>query len=126
MTLWRYALVVTTILLASLALVLPLLPSPPASARVATLTGALLAGANTIAAYGLALWSRKRSPTVFLGAVLGGMVGRMAFLLGSVVALVLLLGMPKVPLAISLLGYFVLFLVFELAQLHTSREGQAA
>jgi putative effector of murein hydrolase LrgA (UPF0299 family) len=46
------------------------------------------------------------------------MVGRMALMLGAVVAGVLLLGLPKLPLAASLLSYFVLFLVMELAILH--------
>jgi len=34
------------------------------------------------------------------------------------VAGVLLLGLPKLPLAVSLLSYFVLFLVMELSILH--------
>ena len=40
----------------------------------------------------------------------------------------LLLGLPKVPLALSLLAYFVVFLVFELAVLHrrTSRRAEAS
>jgi len=126
MTLWRYALVVTTLLFGSMALVLPLLPSRPASARVAALTGGLLAGVNTVAAYGLASWSRERSASVFLGAVLGGMVGRMGLLLGAVFFFILGVGMPGLPLAVSLLSYFVLFLVFELAQLHSTRGGSAS
>ena len=55
---------------------------------------------------------------MFLRAVLGGMLARMAALLAAVVAAVLFLGVPKLPLAVSLLSYFVLFLVFELAVLH--------
>ena len=39
-------------------------------------------------------------------------------MLGAVVAAVLYLGLPKEPLAISLLSYFVLFLIFELRVLH--------
>jgi hypothetical protein len=60
-----------------------------------------------------------------MGAVLGGMVGRMAVMLAAVVAGVLVLGLPKVPLAVSLLGYFVVFLVFELTVLQR-RTGSAA
>ena len=36
----------------------------------------------------------------------------------AIAAGVLLLGLPKVPLAVSLLSYFVFFLVMELAILH--------
>jgi hypothetical protein len=87
-------------------------------ARWAALAGGALAAANTLAAYGLVLWSAGRSTNAFMGAVLGGMVGRMGLMLLAVVAGVLLLGLPKVPLAVSLLSYFVFFLVMELAILH--------
>jgi hypothetical protein len=78
----------------------------------------VLAALNTVGAYALVLWSSRRSTNVFLGAVLGGMVGRMALLLAAVVLSVLALGLPKLPLALSLLAYFVVFLVIELAVLH--------
>ena len=42
----------------------------------------------------------------------------MGIMLLAVVAAVLALDLPKAPLAISLLSYFVLFLVMELALLH--------
>jgi len=85
--------------------------------------GAALAAANTLAAYGLVLWAQRRSTNTFMGAVLGGMVGRMGLMLAAVVAGVLVLGLPKVPLAISLLAYFVLFLVFEISVLQKQRPG---
>ena len=86
--------------------------------RWAVALGGALAVANTLAAHGLVLWSSRRSTNAFLGAVLGGMVGRMGLMLAAVVAGVLLLGLPKLPLAVSLLFYFVLFLVMELSILH--------
>jgi len=85
--------------------------------------GAALAAANTLAAYGLVQWAQRRSTNTFMGAVLGGMVGRMGLMLAAVVAGVLVLGLPKVPLAISLLAYFVLFLVFEISVLQKQRPG---
>jgi hypothetical protein len=87
-------------------------------ARWAALLGGVLAAINTLAAYGLVSWSIGRSTNAFMRAVLGGMVGRMGLMLVVVVAAVLALGLPKVPLAISLLSYFVVFLVMELALLH--------
>ncbi len=86
--------------------------------RWAAAFGGALAVANTLAAHALVLWSSRRSTNAFLGAVLGGMVGRMALVLAAVVAGVLLLGLPRLPLAFSLLSYFVLFLVMELTILH--------
>lgn len=123
MTLARYASIVIALVGTSVAVVWPLVArTVDADAGRAAAFGAALAAANTVAAYGLVLWSASRSPNVFLGAVLGGMVGRMAVLLAAVVAAILLLGLPKLPLAISLLSYFVVFLVVELAivQKHTT------
>lgn len=118
MSLGRYALVVLATVGGSLALLWPsLLGSLEPRGRWAAAAGGALAALNTLLAYCLVLWSQRRSTNVFLGAVLGGMVGRMALMLSAVVALVLALGLPKVPLAISLLSYFVLFLVLELAVL---------
>lgn len=91
----------------------------------AVVLGAVVAAANTLAAYGLVRWAEKRSTNAFMGAVLGGMVGRMGLMLGAVVAAVLVQGVPKVPLAVSLLAYFVFFLVFEIAVLQKQRPGAA-
>lgn len=124
MTLARYTALVVALVAVSLGALWPLLAP---SARRAALVGAALAAANTVAAYGLAVWSASRSTNVFMRAVLGGMVGRMGLMLAAVVAAVLLLGLPKVPLALSLLSYFVVFLVFELTLLHrrTSTRAEA-
>jgi hypothetical protein len=114
----KYGLVVAGILTASLPVLLAALAGAGADARRAALLGALLAALNTLAAYGLVLWSAGRSTSAFMRAILGGMVGRMAVLLAAVVAAVLWLGLPKLPLALSLLGYFVVFLVLELGVVH--------
>jgi hypothetical protein len=93
--------------------------------RLAAAGGAGLAVLNALLAYAIVLWSERRSTNVFLGAVLGGMLGRMALLLAAVVAGVLLLGLPKLPLALSLLAYFVVFLVLELAILQKKTSPRA-
>jgi len=116
-SLGKYAILVLAAVATLLAAVWPLLPAEPAG-RSAVAAGGALAAFNTILAYYLVLWSSGRSTNVFLGAVLGGMVGRMALMLAAVVTGVLLFGLPKVPFAISLLSFFVLFLVLELTILH--------
>ena len=119
MSLLRYSLLVTGVAVATFALARAVaLRRVEAPVRGAAAFGAALAVANTVAAHALVLWSARRSTNAFLGAVLGGMVGRMALMLGAVVAGVLLFGLPKLPLAVSLLSYFVLFLVMELSILH--------
>jgi hypothetical protein len=118
-SLGRYALIVMAIVAFGLGLAWPLgLRGLDPRARWAALLGGVLAAVNTLAAYGLVSWSIGRSTNAFMRAVLGGMVGRMGLMLVAVVAAVLALGLPKVPLAISLLSYFVVVLVMELALLH--------
>jgi hypothetical protein len=94
-------------------------------ARAAIAYGTALAVLNTLAAHALFVWSDGRSTQAFLRAVLGGMLGRMAAVLAAVVAGILVLGLPKVPLALALLFFFVVFLVMELSILHR-RTGAAA
>ena len=117
MSLGKYVLLVVVVVATALVAAWPALPST-GRVREAVLAGGALAALNTILAYFLVVWSSPRSTNVFLGAVLGGMVGRMGLMLLAVVGGVLGLGLPKVPLAISLLAFFVLFLVLELALLH--------
>lgn len=118
MSLKRYALIVLAIVSGSLLLLPALSGVLDPDARMAALVGGVLAALNTLSAYFIVSWSEKRSTNVFLRAVLGGMVARMGLMLAAVVVAVLYLGLPKVPLAVSLLSYFVLFLVFELRILH--------
>ena len=123
MTLARYTAVVLGAVGASLGAAWPLLAP---EARPAVLTGALLAATNTVVAYFLALWSAGRSNQAFFVAVLGGMLGRMAVLLGAVLVGVLVVGLPKLPLTFSLLAYFVAFLVLELAVISRRPTGASA
>ena len=119
MSLARYALIVVVIVGGSLAALWPVLrTSLDEGGRRAALVGGALAAANTLIAYIGVLWSERRSTTVFLRVALGGMVVRMGLMLGIVVVAILALGLPKIPLAVSLLSYFVVFLILEVAVLH--------
>ncbi|HVO11580.1 MAG TPA: hypothetical protein VMX54_12630 [Vicinamibacteria bacterium] len=119
MSLGKYSILVTGVALTALALAWPLgLQRLESDARAAVLFGAAVALLNTIAAHGLVRWSTGRSTTAFFRAVLGGMVGRMALMLAAVLAGLLWLRLPQLPLAASLLGGFVAFLVLELTIAH--------
>lgn len=124
MSLGRYAGFVVAVVAASLGLVwLGFGQRLSGEALSGIVMGGALAAANTLAAFGLVRWAQGRSTNAFMGAVLGGMIGRMGLMLAAVVGAVLLLGVPKVPLALSLLSYFVFFLVFEIAVLQRQRPG---
>lgn len=117
MSLSRYSILVlatAAATLAALALVVP----PAAGAREAIAFGATLAALNTVAAHALVRSSEGRSTKTFLALVLGGMVGRLALLLAAVVVGVLGFGLPRLPLVVSLLAYFSLFMVMELTLQH--------
>jgi len=102
-----------------------LLPFLSGDTRLAVALGALLAAANVLAAFALAAWGLKRSPKAFLAAVLGGMAARMGAVLLVVVLAVTLLGLPRLPLALALLGYFMPYLALEIAALHKSTPAPA-
>ena len=117
MSLFRYSILVLAVAGATLlaaSFVVP--PGTPVLTAVAF--GAALATLNTLAAHALVRWSERRSTALFFGAVLGGMVGRMALMLAAVLVGILGLGLPRLPLVVSLLGYFVLFLGLELTLQH--------
>jgi hypothetical protein len=116
-TLLRYSTLVLLVVTGTLAAFVLLAPAD-APARVAIFFGAALATLNTLAAHGLVSWSEQRSTQAFFAAVLGGMLGRMAFMLGAVVLGVLVLDLPRLPLVVSLLGYYTLFLGLEATLQH--------
>jgi hypothetical protein len=127
MSLFRYTILVLGVGATTFALAWGLaLRRADAPTRWAAAFGGALAVANTVAAHALVRWSTRRSTNAFLGAVLGGMVGRMAVVLGAVVAGILLLGLPRLPLAVSVLSYFVLFMLLELSVLHRSTSAPVA
>jgi hypothetical protein len=112
-SLTAFAGIVAAILSLSLAVSAATLATRPAQAVGA---GALLAGLNALAAYGLVLWSRGRSTGAFMKAVLGGLTLRLLLMLAAVVVALRVLGLAELPFVASLLGHFVLFLVLELWQ----------
>jgi hypothetical protein len=94
-------------------------------ARAAVAYGTTLAVLNTLAAHALVVWSEGRSTNAFLRAVLGGMAGRMAVTLAAVVLGILALGLPRLPLVVALLCFFVVFLIMELSILHRHKGATA-
>lgn len=113
-----YATIVTATVLVSCTGVFLAQGSLPAGALAAFAFGAVVAGLNAVASMGLLLWSRGRSHVAFMRALLGGMVGRMAVMLGAVAVGLLALDLVPMPLVIGLLSHFVLFLVLELGVVH--------
>lgn len=125
MSLGRYSLLAVCVVAATLAAAWPLaLRRLDLPARWAVAFGSLIALVNTTAAYGLLRWSAGRSTVAFMGALLGGMVGRMGLMLAALAVGILALRLPQLPLAVSLLGHFLLLLAIELAIVHRQTPAQ--
>ncbi|HET7291412.1 MAG TPA: hypothetical protein VFM88_03210 [Vicinamibacteria bacterium] len=118
MSFLSYATVVTATVLLSCALVFLAGGALPEGSLPAFAFGAAVAGLNALASMGLLEWTRGRSHVAFMRALLGGMVGRLAAMLGGVAFGLLALDLPRTPLLIGLLGHFVLFLALELGIVH--------
>jgi hypothetical protein len=117
-SLFKYSQIVSAMALGSLGLLLLVLRGAvqPAS-LLAIALGAGLATSNGLAAYALIRWSAQRSNQTFFRAILGGMLARLALMLGVVAAAIAFGAIPPAPLVASLLSYFVLFLVTEVVAL---------
>lgn len=75
--------------------------------------GAVLSTANVLAGFFAFEYSLERSYTTMLKAVLGGMGIRLVFMLGILVLLIKVVGLHPVALVVSLLSYYVVYLVLE-------------
>lgn len=75
--------------------------------------GAVLSTANVLAGFLAFEYSLERSYTTMLKAVLGGMGIRLAFMLAMLVMLIKVVGLNAVALVVSLLSYYVIYLVLE-------------
>jgi hypothetical protein len=84
---------------------------------LAVCVGALLSTVNVLAGFLTIEYSFEKSYTVFLKAVLGGMGIRMVVMLGLMLLLILVARLEAVPFTISLLGFYVVYLVLEILYL---------
>jgi hypothetical protein len=114
-TLGRYALVIIAILAVTLSgsgVVLAGRHSP--RALLAVLFGALVAALNSLLAHAIMRWSDDRPTGEFVKLVLGGMAARMVLVLAAVAAGVTVLALSRLPLLLSLLIHFGVFLAVEM------------
>lgn len=106
---------VVVILLCALALLAyPLTAFASREDRTAVAAGAALSTVNVMLGYWAIRYSFDRSHTTFLKAVLGGMGLRLLFMLGAFTAMITGFGLRPVPLTVSLLGFYAVFMVLEI------------
>ena len=106
---------VAVILVCALALLAyPLTAFASPEDRTAVAAGAALSTVNVMLGYWAIRYSFDRSHTTFLKAVLGGMGLRLLFMLGAFTAMIAGFGLRPVPLTVSLLGFYAVFMVLEI------------
>jgi len=96
------------------ALAYPLATYGSGEIAIAVGIGALLSTVNVLLGFLAVEYSFEKSYTTFLKAVLGGMGLRMMFLLGVMLVLILRLHIQAVALTISILAFYLVFLVMEI------------
>ncbi len=106
--------VATVLVCALLLLAYPLTALGSGEVSIAVAAGAALSTVNVMLGYMAIRYSFDRSHTTFLKAVLGGMGLRLLFMLGAFTALIMGFGLNPVPLTVSLLGFYAVFMVLEI------------
>ena len=101
------------LLVAAVLLAYPLARLATRETIVAAVSGVALSTINVLLGYLAIEYSFEKSYTTFVKAILGGMVARMMFMLGAMVALILVFHVNAVALTVSMLGFYLVYLVME-------------
>jgi len=105
--------IAVVVILSAVLSVYPLFAFASAEIVRAYVAGVTISVANVLAGYAAIEYSIDKSYTVFLKAVLGGMGIRMLAMLTMLMVLIEVFHFQAVPLVVSLMGYYVLFLILE-------------
>lgn len=109
--------VVGVLCVASLVAAYPLAHYGSRETVIAAVVGALLSTVNVLAGFLTIEYSFDKSHTTFLKAVLGGMGVRMAVLLGALIFSIKVVELEVVPLTITLLSFYLVYLGMEILYL---------
>ncbi len=110
--------VVAVLVLGALLAAYPLLRYGTRETIIAAAVGALLSTVNALVGYLTIEYSFDKSYTTFLKAVLGGMGVRLALMLGALLLSISVIGLDAVPLTVSLMVFYMIFLAMEIMFLH--------
>jgi hypothetical protein len=99
---------------ASVIVAFPLVRYGSMEVLLAAAAGAVLSAVNVLLGYLAIEYSFEKSYTTFLKAVLGGMGARMVLILAALLVLIKVVGLHTVALTVSLLSFYLVFLILEL------------
>ncbi len=111
----RFPIQVAVIFAAGLVVAVVLLMSTGSrETAIAVIAGSVLSTLNALAGFLAIEYSLQKSHATFMKAVLGGMGVRMLVMLGVLVFLIKVVELHTVALVVSVLGFYVVYLVLEL------------
>jgi len=105
--------VIGTLIVVALASAYPMVRYGSPEILVAASVGGLLSTVNVLVGFLAIEYSFNKSYTTFLKMVLGGMGVRMALMLVALLVLIKVVGLHTAALTVSLLGFYVIFLILE-------------
>jgi len=112
-------LVGVVVLIATAVLAYPLLRFASPAVVIAVAAGTLMSTLNALLGYFSIEYAFGKSYTTFLKVVIGGMGVRMLGMLGIMLVLILVFHVPSLPLTLSMLAFYLVFLVMEILFIQT-------
>jgi hypothetical protein len=109
--------VVVTFCVIAAAAAYPLITRGSAAVMMAAVVGGILSTCNVLFGFMMIEYGFEKSYTTFLKAVLGGMGLRMAFMLGSLLVLILAFHLHAVALTVTVVLFTMVYLVLEIMYL---------
>ena len=111
--------VAAVVLIAAALLAYPLARYASPAVVVAVVAGAVISTLNALLGYVSIEYAFARSFTTFLKVAIGGMGARMLGMLGIMLVLILAFHVQPLPLTLSMLGFYMVYLVLEVLFIHT-------
>jgi hypothetical protein len=111
--------VAAVVLIAAAVLAYPLVRYASPAVAVAVVAGAVISTLNALLGYCAIEYAFGKSYTTFLKVVIGGMGVRMLGMLGIMLVLILAFHVQPLPLTLSMLGFYMVYLVLEVLFIQT-------
>jgi hypothetical protein len=111
--------VAAVVLIAAAVLAYPLVRYASPAVAVAVVAGAVISTLNALLGYCSIEYAFGKSYTTFLKVVIGGMGVRMLGMLGIMLVLILTFHVQPLPLTLSMLGFYMVYLVLEVLFIQT-------
>jgi hypothetical protein len=111
--------VAAVVLIAAAVLAYPLVRYASPAVVIAVVAGAVISTLNALLGYCSIEYAFGKSYTTFLKVVIGGMGVRMLGMLGIMLVLILSFHVQSLPLTMSMLGFYMIYLVLEVLFIQT-------